>query len=127
MIKQRAVDAGATEVRRFLQNGSTARSQYPPTNAPPPDRVPGYSSGVGGGQSAQPILQMQHDMPAQHVLPVPQAGAAQQAPGMAQTVPLYVGLEDLPGFNLHQRLKGLGMRSIRCLLDGCCCLVMTHL
>ena len=57
------------------------------------------------------------NMPAQHGLSVPQAGVAQQAPGMAHTVPLYVGVEDLPGFNLHQRLKGPGVQSVGLLTD----------
>lgn len=108
MIKQRAVDAGATEVRRFLQNSGTSRSQHPLTGAPSPDRLPGYAGGAMV-QSVQSNVQMQQNMPAQHGLSVSQANA-QQAPGTALTVPLYVGVGDLPGFNLHQRLKGPGVQ-----------------
>lgn len=105
MIKQRAVDAGATEVRRFLQGAGTSRPLQPATNVPSLDQNPGYFAGGGGGPMQAPV-QMQPNMPSQHGLSMAQADAAQQP----HTVPLYVGVEAAPSFNLHQRLKGPGVQ-----------------
>ena len=104
MVKQRAVDAGANEVRRILQGGSTSRPAF--SDVPPPDRLPG--SITAGGQPLQAAAQVQQGTPAQHGHFAPQAAAAQQPPQAAQTVPLYVGVEAAPSFNLHQRLRGPG-------------------
>lgn len=113
MVKQRAVDAGATEVRRILQGTASSRPLQPAANIPPPDRAPdrapGFVGGVGGvGGGAQPL---QHNMSAQHGHSMPQADAAQPPPDLARTVSLYVGVESAPSFNLHQRLKGPGGQS----------------
>lgn len=106
MVKQRAVDAGANEVRRILQGSAPSRPLQPPTNIPPPDRAPGFGGGVGGiSGGAQP---MQHNMSAQHGHSMPQADAAQPPPDLARSVSLYVGVQAAPSFNLHQRLKGQG-------------------
>ena len=105
MVKQRAVDAGAIEIRRILQGGTTSRPAFAETNVPPPDRFSSFVS--AGGQPLQVAVQMQQNMPAQHEQFLPQAGPAQQPPEM--TVSLYVGVEAVPSFNLHQRLRGLGM------------------
>ncbi len=104
MVKQRAVDAGASEVRRILQGGTMSRSAPAVSTIPPPDRVPGFVS--AGGQPMQSPVQMPHSMPSQPGQILPQTG--QQIPEMAQTVPLYVGVEAPPHFNLHQRLRGPG-------------------
>lgn len=103
MVKQRAVDAGANEIRRILQGGSTSRPPLAVTDVPPPDRISSFVS--VGGQPLQAAVQMQQSMPAQHSQFLPQAGPAQQA----MTVSLYVGVEAAPSFNLHQRLRGSGM------------------
>ena len=112
MVKQRAVDAGATEVRSILQGSSTSRPLQPAANAPPPDRIQGFGGGGGGigggGHPMQAPVQMQHNIPAQPGHSMPQPGAAQRPPDMAHTVSLYVGVEAAPSFSLHQRLKGPG-------------------
>ena len=112
MVKQRAVDAGATEVRTILQGSITPRPLQPATNAPPPDRISGFGGGGGGiGGGGQPMqAPVQHTISAQHSHSMPQASPAQQPPDMAHTVSLYVGVEAALGFNLHQRLKGPGVR-----------------
>ena len=124
MVKQRAVDAGATEVRRILQGSAIARPLQPPTNIPPPDRAPGFVGGVSGG--AQP---MQHNMSAQHGHSMPQADAAQPPPDLARTVSLYVGVEAAPSFDLHQRLKGPGVQPCQCSVRRvlCVCRVRTYI
>lgn len=105
-MKQRAIDAGATEVRRILHGSNMSRPLQPATNAPPPDRLLGFGGGVGGiGGGGQP---MHAPVDMQHGRSMPQAGAAQRPPDVAHTVSLYVGVEAAPGFNLHQRLKGPG-------------------
>ena len=108
MIKQRAVIAGASEVRRILQGGNTSRPAPPPSasSIPPPDRVSGFISGAA--QTMQAPIQMQQSMPTQHGHFVPQVGPPQQPPEMAQTVPLYIAVEAPPHFDLHGRLRGPG-------------------
>lgn len=104
MVKQRAVDAGANEVRRILQGGSTFRPPMFTADQPAPDRISGLVS--AGGQPLQAAVQMRQDYPAQHGAFA--ASAVQQSPQVAQTVPLYVGVEAAPAFNLHPRLRGPG-------------------
>ncbi|KAL0045591.1 hypothetical protein WJX82_010794 [Trebouxia sp. C0006] len=106
MIKQRAVDAGALEVRRLLQGGSMSRNAPPVSSIPPPDQMPGFGS--VGGQLLQAPDQMQQAMHTQHGQFAHQTGSAQQPPELAQTVALYVGVDAPPHFNLHQRLTGPG-------------------
>ena len=106
MIKQRAVDAGALEVRRLLQGGSMSRNAPPVSSIPPPDQMPGFGS--VGGQLLQAPDQMQQAMHTQHGQFAHQTGSAQQPPELAQTVALYVGVDAPPHFNLHQRLRGPG-------------------
>lgn len=106
MVKQRAVDAGASEVRRILQGGSTSRTAPSVSNIPPPDRMASFVS--TGEQSMLAPVHVQQGMPTQHGQFASQGAAAQQAPEMAQTVPLYVGVDAPPHFNLHQRLRGPG-------------------
>lgn len=101
MIKQRAVDNGALEIRRILQGGSNPRSQAGPGNhAPPPDRLTGF---VGANGAQQP--------PPQQALPMAQAPwqqIPQQPPDVAQSVSLYVAVEAPPEFNLIFKLRGPG-------------------
>ena len=108
MVKQQAVIAGASEVRRILQGGNASRPPPMPAaiSAPPPDRMPGFVSGAS--QTMQAPVQMPHSMPMQPGQFVPQGGPAAPMQQMAQTVPLYVGVEGLPDFDLHQRLRGPG-------------------
>lgn len=122
MVKQRAVDTGAIEVRRILQGSATSRPLQPPTNIPPPDRAPGFVGGVSGG--AQPL---QHNMSVQHGHSMPQADAAQLPPDLARTVSLYVGVEAAPSFNLHQRLKGPGVQPRQCPVCRVLCVLCTHM
>lgn len=106
MIKQRAVDAGALEVRRLLQSGSMSRNAPIVSSIPPPDQMPGFVS--IGGQPLQAPVQMQQAMPTQHGHFAHQTGSVQQLPELAQTVALYVGVDAPPHFNLHHRLRGPG-------------------
>ncbi|DBA75084.1 TPA: hypothetical protein ACH3X1_010412 [Trebouxia sp. C0004] len=106
MIKQRAVDAGALEVRRLLQGGSMSRIAPPVSSIPPPDQMPGFVS--VGKQPLQAPVQMQQAMPTQDGQFAHQTGSLQQLPELAQTVALYVGVDAPPHFNLHQRLRGPG-------------------
>lgn len=129
MVKQRAVDAGALEVRRILQGGSMSRNTPPVTSIPPPDRVPGYSS--AGAQAMQAPVQMHQAPPTHHGQFGPHTGSAPQTAEVAQSVPLYVGVEAPQHFNLHQRLRGPGILHATCLLpkhhltcDVCC--LYTH-
>lgn len=119
MIKQRAVDAGALEVRRLLQGGSMSRNAPPVSSIPPPDQMPGFVS--PGGQPVQAPVQMQQAMPTQHGQFVHQTGSVQQLPDLAQTVALYVGVDAPPHFNLHQRLRGPGKVCILCFAHGELC------
>lgn len=119
MIKQRAVDAGALEVRRLLQGGSMSRNAPPVSSIPPPDQMPGFVS--PGGQPVQAPVQMQQAMPTQHGQFVHQTGSVQQLPDLAQTVALYVGVDAPPHFNLHQRLRGPGKLCILCFAHGELC------
>ena len=91
MVKQRAVDAGALEVRRLLQSGNMTRIAQPVTNPLLPE-------------------QMQHSMPTELGQFVPPPG--HQLAEMAQTVSLYVGIEAPPHFNLLQRLRGPGKPAV---------------
>ena len=116
MIKQRAVDAGALEVRRLLQGGSMSRNAPPVSSIPPPDQMPGF-----GGQPLQAPVQMQQAMPAQHGQFAQQTGSAQQPPELTQTVALYVGVDAPPHFNLHQRLRGPGKLCSLCFAHGKLC------
>ena len=128
MVKQQAVIAGASEVRRILQGGNASRPPpMPAANvAPPPDRMPGFVSGAS--QTMQAPVQMPHSMPTQPGQFVPQSGAPPPMQQMAQTVPLYVGVESLPDFDLHSRLRGPGVL-LHCITSMTswivCCLAVT--
>ncbi len=119
MIKQRAVDAGYLEVRRLLQGGSMSRNAPPVSSIPPPDQMSGFGS--VGGQPLQAPVQMQQAMPALHGQFAHQTGSVQQAPELAQTVALYVGVDAPPHFNLHQRLRGPGKLCSLCFAHGKLC------
>ena len=119
MIKQRAVDAGALEVRRLLQGGSMSRNAPPVSSIPPPDQMPGFGS--VGGQLLQAPDQMQQAMHTQHGQFAHQTGSAQQPPELAQTVALYVGVDAPPHFNLHHRLRGPGKLSNLCFAHAKLC------
>ena len=111
MVKQQAVDAGASEVRRMLQGSSISRTLQPTTNAP----TFGGGGGIdGGGQPMRAPVQMQHNMSAQRDHSMPQPAATQQPPDLAHTVSLYVGVEAAPSFSLHQKLKGPGGQPALC-------------
>ncbi len=125
MIKQRAVDAGALEVRRLLQGGSMSRNAPPVSSIPPPDQMPGF--GNVGGQPLQAPVQMQQAMPAQRGHFAHQTGSAQQPPELAQTVALYVGVDAPPHFNLHQRLRGPGKLCSLCFAHGILCALQRDL
>lgn len=102
MVKQRAVDNGASEVRRIMQGGSTSRGHAGPAmHIPPPDRLSGFVS-AGGEPAFQP--------PIQQALPMPQAPwqVPQQPPDVAQSVSLYVAVDAPPEFNLIFKLRGPG-------------------
>ena len=119
MIKQRAVDAGALEVRRLLQSGSMSRNAPIVSSIPPPDQMPGFVS--IGGQPLQAPVQMQQAMPTQHGHFAHQTGSVQQLPELAQTVALYVGVDAPPHFNLHHRLRGPGKLSNLCFAHAKLC------
>lgn len=112
MLKQRAVDNGAQEIRRILQGGNSrhlpqqgpAAHQPSPGHAPPPDRLSGFPP--AGGQQASLLQLPPLQTPSMQQPPQP-APAPWQQP--AQSVSLYVGVEAPPEFNVIFKLRGPGM------------------
>ena len=111
MIKQRAVDNGAQEIRRILQGGNSrhppqqglAAHQPSPGHAPPPDRLSGF---MPAGAQQAPLMQQP---PLQAAMQQPSRPAAAPWQQPAQSVSLYVGVEAPPEFNMIFKLRGPGM------------------
>ena len=101
IIKQRAVDNGASEIRRIMQGGTSRNHAGPANHAPPPDRLTGFVN--AGGAPLQPAPQQ-----AMPVTPAPWQQIPQQPPDLTQTVSLYVAVEAPPDFNLIFKLRGPG-------------------
>lgn len=101
IIKQRAVDNGASEIRRIMQGGTSRFHAGPANHAPPPDRLTGFVSAGGAPLQAPP----QQVMP---VTPAPWQQSPQQLPDLTQSVSLYVAVEAPADFNLIFKLRGPG-------------------